>query len=102
MFDRYNTIDEADFARAVAKRFNGKQTANMTTPTAQPSPLSLESLPSDSASLADRIPSGKLVVIHSLRRAGSFAGLKRSDDAALTHPGSFDRVPSAHRAHPPL
>jgi hypothetical protein len=31
MFDRYNIIDEADLAAAVAKRFgNGKQTANMT------------------------------------------------------------------------
>ena len=30
MFDRYNIIDEADLAAAVAKRFgNGKQTANM-------------------------------------------------------------------------
>jgi integrase len=28
MFDRYNVIDEADLARAVAQRFNGKQTAN--------------------------------------------------------------------------
>ena len=31
MFDRYNVIDEADLAVAVAKRFgNGTQTANMT------------------------------------------------------------------------
>jgi integrase len=29
MFDRYNVIDEADLARAVAKRYNGKQAANM-------------------------------------------------------------------------
>jgi hypothetical protein len=30
MFDRYNSIDAADLAAAVAKRFgNGKQTANM-------------------------------------------------------------------------
>lgn len=29
MFDRYNVIDEADLAQAVAKRFNGKQPANM-------------------------------------------------------------------------
>lgn len=28
MFDRYNIIDEADLAEAVAKRFNGKQAAN--------------------------------------------------------------------------
>ena len=28
MFDRYNIIDEADLASAVAKRFNGKQAAN--------------------------------------------------------------------------
>ena len=27
MFDRYNIIDEADLAAAVAKRFNGKVTA---------------------------------------------------------------------------
>jgi hypothetical protein len=27
MFDRYNIIDEADLASAVAKRFNGKVTA---------------------------------------------------------------------------
>jgi len=30
MFDRYNIIDEQDLARAVAKRFNGKQAANGT------------------------------------------------------------------------
>jgi hypothetical protein len=30
MFERYNIIDEQDFAQSVAKRFgNGKQTANM-------------------------------------------------------------------------
>ena len=40
MFDRYNIIDEADLAQAVAKRFNGKTTANTATPTATPSPLS--------------------------------------------------------------
>ena len=40
MFDRYNIIDEADLAQAVAKRFNGKTTANTNTPTASPSPLS--------------------------------------------------------------
>jgi hypothetical protein len=28
MFDRYNIIDEANLAVAVAKRFNGKLTAN--------------------------------------------------------------------------
>jgi hypothetical protein len=28
MFDRCNIIDEADLAAAVAKRFNGKPTAN--------------------------------------------------------------------------
>lgn len=28
MFDRYNIIDSADLSRAVAQRFNGKQTAN--------------------------------------------------------------------------
>jgi hypothetical protein len=40
MFDRYNIIDEADLAQAVAKRFNGQTTANTATPTAAPSPLS--------------------------------------------------------------
>lgn len=34
MFDRYNIIDEADLAQAVAKRFNGKQAAN--TPSTNP------------------------------------------------------------------
>ena len=28
MFDRYNVTDEQDLAGAVAKRFNGKTTAN--------------------------------------------------------------------------
>jgi hypothetical protein len=28
MFERYNIIDSADLSRAVAQRFNGKQTAN--------------------------------------------------------------------------
>jgi len=47
MFDRYNIIDEADLADAVAKRFGGQQrqtkgqtTANIGTPTAPVSPLS--------------------------------------------------------------
>jgi len=47
MFDRYNIIDEADLAEAVAKRFrdqqrqtNGQIAANIGTPTAPPSPLS--------------------------------------------------------------
>jgi hypothetical protein len=47
MFDRYNIIDEADLAEAVAKRFQspqrqtkGQTTANIATPTAQPCPLS--------------------------------------------------------------
>jgi hypothetical protein len=47
MFDRYNIIDEADLAQAVAKRFkaeepsnNGQTTANISTPTAPLSPLS--------------------------------------------------------------
>lgn len=31
MFDRYNIIDEEDLARAVARRFNGKQAANNAT-----------------------------------------------------------------------
>jgi integrase len=43
MFDRYNVIDEADLARAVALRFNGKQTANM--PPAGPTAESLSSSP---------------------------------------------------------
>ena len=42
MFDRYNIIDEADLAAAVAKRFsNGKQTANM-----KPSPPASNSVTS--------------------------------------------------------
>ncbi len=47
MFDRYNIIDEADLAEAVAKRFKdpqrqtkGQITANSGTPTVQVSPLS--------------------------------------------------------------
>jgi integrase len=47
MFDRYNIIDEADLADAVAKRFKGQPTANkgqttanIGTPTVQVSPLS--------------------------------------------------------------
>lgn len=40
MFDRYNIIDEADLAQAVAKRFNGKPTANSGTPTAATESLS--------------------------------------------------------------
>jgi integrase len=32
MFDRYNVIDEADLARAVAKRFNGQTTARQENP----------------------------------------------------------------------
>jgi integrase len=41
MFDRYNVIDETDLAQAVAKRFNGKQTAN--TPPAEQAADSLSS-----------------------------------------------------------
>ena len=47
MFDRYNIIDEADLAEAVAKRFQGppsankrQTTANIGTPTAPQGPLS--------------------------------------------------------------
>ncbi len=47
MFDRYNIIDEADLAEAVAKRFQTEQrqtkgqiTANNGTPTVSGSPLS--------------------------------------------------------------
>ena len=29
MFDRYNIINDVNLADAVARRFNGKQTANM-------------------------------------------------------------------------
>jgi len=37
MFDRYNIIDEADLAAAVAKRFgNGKQAANKEPTTVAP------------------------------------------------------------------
>jgi len=36
MFDRYNIIDEADLAAAVAQRFNGKQRANIAPSTATP------------------------------------------------------------------
>jgi hypothetical protein len=37
MFDRYNIIDEADLAAAVAKRFgNGKQAANTEPSTVAP------------------------------------------------------------------
>lgn len=43
MFDRYNVINEADLAQAVARRFNGKQTAN--TPPAGPTADSLSSSP---------------------------------------------------------
>jgi len=40
MFDHYNIIDEADLAQAVAKRFNGKTTANSHTPAIPAGPLS--------------------------------------------------------------
>ena len=40
MFDRYNIIDEADLAQAVAKRFKDQPTANIGTPTAPVGPLS--------------------------------------------------------------
>ena len=47
MFDRYNIIDEADLAQAVAKRFKAEEpankrqtTANISTPTAPVGPLS--------------------------------------------------------------
>ena len=43
MFDRYNVIDEADLARAVGQRFNGKQAANI--PPAGPTADSLSSSP---------------------------------------------------------
>lgn len=39
MFDRYNIIDEADLAAAVAKRFNGTAAAQSGTPRASESPL---------------------------------------------------------------
>ncbi len=35
MFDRYNIIDEADLAAAVAQPFNGKQAANIEASTAE-------------------------------------------------------------------
>jgi integrase len=41
MFDRYNIIDEADLAQAVAKRFNGTNTAQSAP--ADPTPASLSS-----------------------------------------------------------
>jgi integrase len=37
MFDRYNIIDEADLAAAVAKRFNGRVAAE-SEPSKEPSP----------------------------------------------------------------
>lgn len=40
MFDRYNIIDEADLASAVAKRFNGKVTAKSEASTATPDAVS--------------------------------------------------------------
>lgn len=40
MFDRYNIIDEADLARAVGRRFKGKQAANTVPPTPQQDSLS--------------------------------------------------------------
>jgi integrase len=40
MFDRYNILDEQDLAQALAKRFNGKQAANIATPTSPPGSLS--------------------------------------------------------------
>jgi len=40
MFDRYNIIDEADLAAAVAKRFNGKVTVKSEAPAPAPAPLS--------------------------------------------------------------
>ncbi len=40
MFDRYNVIDEADLARAVGQRFNGKQAANISPPTTPAGELS--------------------------------------------------------------
>jgi integrase len=47
MFDRYNIIDEADRAAAVAKRFNGKQAANKGAPTG--GGASLNSVPANGA-----------------------------------------------------
>jgi hypothetical protein len=40
MLDRYNIIDEADLAEAVAKRFEREPMANIPTPTASPTSLS--------------------------------------------------------------
>jgi integrase len=40
MFDRYNIIDEADLASAVAKRFNGKVTARSEASRATPDAVS--------------------------------------------------------------
>ena len=40
MFDRYNIIDEADLAEAVAKRFEGQPIANIPTAIVPRSPLS--------------------------------------------------------------
>jgi len=47
MFDRYNIIDEADLAQAVAKRFNGKPAANTEAPA--PAADSLSSSPATTA-----------------------------------------------------
>ncbi len=47
MFDRYNIIDEADLAQAVAKRFNGQVTSKSQAPA--PSPDSLSSSAASSA-----------------------------------------------------
>jgi len=38
MFDRYNIIDEADLAQAVAKRFASQETANKRRTTANTAP----------------------------------------------------------------
>jgi hypothetical protein len=40
MFDRYNIIDEADLASAVARRFNGKATARQTPSKTSPATVS--------------------------------------------------------------
>jgi len=40
MFDRYNIIDEADLAAAVAKRFNGKVARKSQAPAPALAPLS--------------------------------------------------------------
>lgn len=47
MFDRYNIIDGADLAAAVAKRFNGQVASKSEAPA--PSPQSLSSSPVSSA-----------------------------------------------------